>query len=61
MLSRFAMLSGEPMRDSRRAVSDSGLRRIQFRLEVAQERRRVLPIAGSFFRAMLPTHNVVGR
>ena len=35
MLPRFAVLSGEPMRDSGRAVCNSGLRRIGSRLDVA--------------------------
>ena len=37
MLPRFEVLSGEPMRDSGHAVSDSGLGRIGSRLDVAEE------------------------
>ena len=37
MLARFAILSGEPMRDPSNAVSDAGLRRIGSRLDVAEE------------------------
>ena len=43
MFPRFAVLSGEPMRDSGRAVSDSGLGRIGSRLDVAEEGLRVGP------------------
>ena len=35
IFSRFAVLSGEPMRHFSRAVRNPGLRRIRFRLEVA--------------------------
>ena len=43
MLARFDVLSGEPMSDSSHAVGDTGLRRIGSRLNIAEERRRVLP------------------
>ncbi len=43
MIARFAILSGEPMRDSGDAMSDSGLGRIGSRLDVAEEGLGVRP------------------
>ena len=43
MIARLAILAGEPEGDPGGAMGDSGLGRIGFRLDVAEERRRVRP------------------
>ena len=55
MFPRFEVLSGEPMRDSGRAVSNSCLGRIGSRLDVAEEGLSVGP-----HRRQLAAHEVAG-
>ena len=62
MIPRFAVLSGEPMRDSGRAVCDSGLRQIGSCLDVAEEGRRVRPHRGQLAaHVAADPQTVVGR